>query len=169
MNIRKYNTNPEVLLEQGKAIMSSTDEARFHFKDFAVNMVLSGCPVSQISTRAGVSKVAVAGWVKTVDEQGFDALRSKQRSGRPPKLSAEQCAAIDSALQSDPKDFGFKVWDGPSLSSYISNSFGVQISVRQCQRLFHDLGYSRIRPQPYPSKGYEDSEEREEFKKNGPK
>lgn len=118
---------------------------------------------------AGVSKVAVTGWVKTADEQGFDALRPRQRSGQPPKLSAEQCAAIDSAIQSSPKDFGFKVWDGPSLSSYISDTFGVRLSVRQCQRLFHDLGYSFIRPQPYPSKGCEDSQEREEFKKNGPK
>ena len=169
MNTRKYNTNPEVLLEQGKAIMSSTDEARFHFKVFAVNMVLAGCPVSQISTMAGVSKVTVTGWVKTADEQGFAALRSKQRSGRPPKLSTEQCAAIDSAILSDPKDFGFKVWDGPSLSSYISSTFGIRLSVRQCQRLFHDLGYSHIRPQQYPSKGYEDSDEREAFKKNGRK
>lgn len=169
MNVRKYATNPEVLLEQGKAIMSSTDEARFHFKVFAVNMVLAGCPVSQISSLAGVSKVAVTGWVKTADEQGFAALRPRQHPGRPPKLSAKQCAAIDSAIQSDPKDFGFKIWDGPSLSSYISNTFGVKLSVRQCQRLFHDLGYSCIRPQPYPSKGYEDSDEREAFKKNGPK
>ena len=73
MNTRKYNTNPEVLLEQGKAIMSSTDEVRFHFKVFAVNMVLSGRLVSQISTMVGVSKVAVTGWVKTADERGFDA------------------------------------------------------------------------------------------------
>ena len=166
MNTRKYNTNPEILLEQGKAIMSSTDESRFHFKVVAVNMVLSGCPVAQISAMAGVSKVTVTGWVKTADEQGFDALRSRRRSGRPPKLSAEQCAAIDSAIQSDPKSFGFKVWDGPSLSSYINSTFGVRISVRQCQRLFHGLGYSHISPQPYPSKGYEDSGEREAFKKN---
>lgn len=169
MNVRKYTTNPEILLEQGKAIMSSTDEARFHFKVFAVNMVLSGCPVSQISSLTGVSKVTVTGWVKTADERGFDALRPRQHPGRPPKLSAEQCTTIDSAIQSDPKDFGFKVWDGPSLSSYISSAFGVQLSVRQCQRLFHGLGYSCIRPQPYPSKGYEDFDEREAFKKNGPK
>lgn len=167
MNTRKYRTNPEVLLEQGKAILSSTDESRFHFRVFAVNMVLSGCPASQVSDMAGVSKAAVTSWVKTADEQGFNALRSKLHPGRPPKLTTEQCAAIDSALQSDPKDFGFKVWDGPSLSSYIGSAFGVQISVRQCQRLFHNLGYSRIRPQPYPSKGYEDSEEREAFKKSG--
>lgn len=169
MNTRKYNTNPEVLLEQGKAIMSASDESRFHFRVFAVNMVLSGCPASQVSAMAGVSKAAVTGWVKKADEQGFDALRSKRHPGRTPKLTTEQCAAIDSALRTDPKEFGFKVWDGPSLSSYIDSTFGVQISVRQCQRLFHNLGYSRIRPQPYPSKGYEDSEEREAFKKSGPK
>lgn len=169
MNTRKYHTDPEILLQQGKDIMTSSDEARFHFKVFAVNMVLSGCTASQIGTMAGVSKVTVTNWVKTADEQGFDALRSKERPGRPTKLSAEQLSAVDSALQSDPKDFGFKVWDGPSLSSYINATFGTQISVRQCQRLFHDLGYSHIRPQTYPSKGYEDTAERDEFKKNGPR
>lgn len=70
MNVRKHTTNPEILLEQGKAIMSSTDEARFHFKVFAVNMVLAGCPVSQINSLAGVGKVTITGWVKTADERG---------------------------------------------------------------------------------------------------
>lgn len=169
MNTRKYNTNPDVLLEQGKAIMLSSDESRFHFKVFAVNMVLSGCPVAQISSLAGVSKTTVTGWVKIADEQGFDALRIKQRPGRPPKLSAQQRSAIDAALQSDPSNFGLKVWDGPSLSSYISSTFGIQLSIRQCQRLFHELGYSHIRPQPYPSKRFEDTDERNAFKKNGPR
>ena len=54
-------------------------------------------------------------------------------------------------------------------SQYIKKQFGVDIGVRQCQRLFRSLGYSHIRPQPYPSKGYEDTEERTAFKKNAPK
>ena len=166
MNNRRYKTDPNKLLEQGKAIMSSTEESRFLFRVFAVNMVLSGCTASQIGELAGLSKAAVTGWVKTADEQGFDALRSQQRSGRPSKLSAEKIQEIDSLLQKDPKEYGYKVWDGPTLSSYIKNTFGVELSVRQYQRMFHNLGYSLIRPQPYPSKGNEDSEERENFKKN---
>lgn len=165
MNSRKYNTNPAILLKQGKAIMSSSDESKFHFRVFAVNMVLSGCPTSQIGEMAGVSKAAVTGWVKTADEQGFDALKTKQRPGRPRKLSGEQLSDIDAALQADPKGYGFKVWDGPSLSAYINDKYGIDLGVRQCRRLFHDLGYSHIRPQPYPGKGYEDTEEREAFKK----
>ncbi len=169
MNNRKYNTDPELLLKQGKAIMSSSDESRFHFRVFAVNMVLSGFPASEISAMAGVSKVAVTGWVKTADEQGFDALRPKGHKGAMPKLTDEQCKKIDAILQSDPKEYGYKNWDGPSLSAYIKSEFNVTLSVRQCQRLFHKLGFSHIRPQPYPSKGYEDTDERNEFKKNATK
>ena len=166
MNSRKYSTDPAVLLEQGKAIMTSSDESRFLFRVFAVNMVLSGTPASQVGASAGFTKAAVTGWVKAVDEKGFDALRPQQRPGRPSKLSEQQLKEIDAVIQTDPKDHGLKVWDGPSLSSYIKTKYSVDISVRQCQRLFRSLGYSHIRPQPYPSKGYEDTEERNAFKKN---
>ena len=53
MNNRKYKTNPEELLKQGKEIMSSSDEAKYHFRVFAVNRVLSGTPASQVGGYAG--------------------------------------------------------------------------------------------------------------------
>ena len=168
MNARKYSTDPALLLEQGKAIMTSSDESKYLFRVFAVNMVLSGTPASQVGASAGFTKAAVTGWVKAVDEKGFEALRSQKHPGRPPKLTEEQLKEIDLAIQSDPKDYGIKVWDGPSLSAYIKKQFNVEIGVRQCQRLFKSLGFSRIRPQPYPSKGYEDAEERVAFKKSDP-
>ena len=85
MNSRKYNTDPEVLLQQGKEIMSSSDEAKYHFRVFAVNMVLAGTPASQVGGYARVTKAAVTGWVKTVDEIGFEALRTK-----PPSRSSQK-------------------------------------------------------------------------------
>lgn len=169
MNNRKYHTDPEILLAQGKAIMTSSDESKYLFRVFAVNMVLSGTPASQVGASAGFTKAAVTGWVKAADEQGFEALRPQQKAGRPPKLTQDQLKKIDAILQDDPKEHGYKVWDGPSLSSYIKSKYNIDIGVRQCQRIFHSLGYSRIRPQPYPSKEYENTEEREAFKKNDPK
>lgn len=169
MNNRKYHTNPETLLAQGKAIMSSSDESKYLFRVFAVNMVLAGTPASQVGASAGFTKAAVTGWVKTADEQGFEALRPQRRAGRPSKLTQEQMTEIDQDLQKDPKSLGFKVWDGPALSAHIKAKYNIEISVRQCQRLFQILGFSRIRPQPYPSKGYENTEERDTFKKNEPK
>ena len=90
MNSRKYNNDPEKLLEQGMLIMSSSDESRYLFRVFAVNMVLAGFPASLIATVAGVSKVAVTRWVKSVDEKGFESLRQKTRTGRPSKLTNER-------------------------------------------------------------------------------
>ncbi len=169
MNNRKYHTNPEILLAKGKSIMSYSDESKFLFRVFAVNMVLAGTPASQVGASAGFTKAAVTQWVKLADEQGFDALRMRQRPGRPTKLTAEQLQMIDVVLQDNPKNYGFRVWDGPSLASYIESQYDIVISTRQCQRIFHKLGYSLVRPRPYPSKGYENTEEREAFKKNAPK
>ena len=104
MNNRKYHTDPETLLTQGQAIMSSSDESRYLFRVFAVNMVLAGTPASQVGASAGFTKAAVTGWVKTVDEHGFEALRPQQRAGRPSKLTQDQLKEIDLVLQSDPKD-----------------------------------------------------------------
>jgi transposase len=166
MNNRRYRTDPAVLLAQGQAIMSSSEESRFLFRVFAVNMVLSGTPASKVGASAGFTKAAVTGWVKTADEQGFEALMPKGKSGRPSKLTDVQKEKIDEILQTDPEVSGYKVWDGPTLSTYIKETFGVDLGVRQCQRLFKELGYSQIRPQTFPSKDQDDSQAREEFKKN---
>ena len=50
-------------------------------------MVLAGTQASQVGTSAGFTRAAVTGWVKTVDEQGFEALRARQKPGRPLKLT----------------------------------------------------------------------------------
>ena len=60
----------------------------------------------------------------------------------------------------------YTVWDGPALSDYIQKTYGINLGVRQCQRLFHELGFSQIRPQTFPSKGKEDDSRRDAFKKN---
>ena len=98
---------------------------------------------------AGVSRSTVSNWVKAVDEQGFDALKTVKQNGRPSKLSNAQKAEIDSVLQQNPSDYGYKVWDGPTLSNYIQEQYHIELGVRQCQRLFHELGYSKIRPQSF--------------------
>ena len=62
MNNRKYHTDLEELLRQGKEIISSSDDSGFHFMAFSVNMVLSGLSASQTSKLAGVSKMTVSSW-----------------------------------------------------------------------------------------------------------
>ena len=165
MNRRKYTNDPAILLKEGKEIMLSRDDTRYYFRVFSVNFVLNGMSAANVAEIAGVSRSTVSDWVKAVDEQGFEALKSVKPSGRPSKLSVKQKSEIDDVIQKEPSEFGYKVWDGPTLSAYIKEKYDIKLGVRQCQRLFHELGYSKIRPQVFPSKGYEDTETRNVFKK----
>lgn len=165
MKKRIFKSNVNELIEEGRNIMDSTIDSRFYNRVAAVNAVLSGVSPNQAAGWFGMTGRSLAGWVKKVDEQGFDSLKDKSRSGAPPKLNVAQLEEIDKMLQSSPSDYGCKVWDGPSLSSVIKQRYGIELSTRQCQRLFHKLGYSRVRPQTYPSKDYEQTEARVAFQK----
>ena len=166
MRVRKYKTDPANLLAQGQELMKSSDDSPFYFRVFAVNMVLSGHFSSEVGALAGVSRATIDNWVRAADEHGFEALMPKAHPGRQPRLTESQYKEIDAVLQGSPDVHGYKVWDGPSLSDYILKRYKIHLGVRQCQRLFHRLGFTRLRPRVYPSKEKEYTEEREEFKKN---
>lgn len=167
MPARVYKSNREQMLAEGQMIVSSTDDAKYQHKVEMVNIVLGGMPPSQLSEFVSESKNTITMWVKIADEQGFEALKAKKQPGRPMKLSADNIAAIKAILEeSDPGKYGYNVWDGPSLSAYIKATYNVDLCVRQCQRMFRNLGMSLIRPQTFPSKNKEGlDQERESFKK----
>ena len=168
MPTRVYKSDKEQLLAEGKMIVNSTDDSKFQHKVELVNLVLGGMNPSELCEYVSESKNTITSWVKIVDEKGFDALYTKKQSGRPSKLSSEKLSEIKDVLEEDdPKKYGYKVWDGLSLSSYIKKTYDVDLCVRQCQRLFHKPGFSLVRPQTFPFKNKNELEdEREEFKKN---
>ena len=166
MPARKYKTNPAQLLAEGQQIVHTTSDVKYRQKVEMVNLVLGGLTPSYLSSYCGNSKRTITLWVKKADEQGFEALKAKKPTGRPPKLTKWQKAEIRAVLEEDdPKKYGQNVWDGPSLSAYIKKTYAVKLSIRQCQRLLHSLGFSLVRPQTFPSKGEENEQERTEYKK----
>ena len=164
MPARQYKTDPSQLLAEGQLIVQTTSDAKYQHKVEMVNLVLSGLTPSYLSTYCGDSKSTITRWVKIADEQGFEALKVKKQTGRKPKLTGDQKEQIRAILEEDdPKKYGHNVWDGPSLSAYIEKTYTVKISVRQCQRLFHGLGFSLVRPQTFPSKGEQNEQDRTEY------
>jgi transposase len=57
---------------------------------------------------------------------------------------------IEVALRRSPADYGLpaQLWDGPFLSAFLQKQFGVNLKVRQCQRLFRQLGFRLRKPRP---------------------
>jgi transposase len=107
------------------------------------------CP--QVATLLGDAPRTVEYWIQRVEERGFAGLAEGERSGRPRRLSEAQLAEIEKVLRKTPTEAGLKgvgPWDGRSLSQFLQDRFGVQLKVRQCQRLFRQLGFRLRKPRP---------------------
>jgi transposase len=77
-------------------------------------------------------------------------LQEGERSGRPRRLDDRQLAKIGRVLRQSPRDAGMKtnIWDGKTLSAWIEQQYGDELGVRQCQRLFRQLGFRLRKPRP---------------------
>jgi transposase len=72
---------------------------------------------------------------------------------------------LKTILQENPSKLGFSanIWYGKVLSHYIKKKYSITLQVRQCQRLFHKMGFSLKRARPIPAKG--DPEKKVQAKK----
>lgn len=100
------------------------------------------------------------------NKEGLQGLIEIERSGRPSRLTDRQMETIGNVLRKSPKDAGLFVglWDGKTLSAYIKRKYGIEIGVRQCQRMFRILGFRLRKPRPLIA--HADPEEQLSFKKN---
>lgn len=169
MRTHKYKNDPKDLLEQGKRIVSEKEDhedSKFVYRVSMVNLMLSGLSPKELSSSCGYSERTLQGWIKKVDESGWEALKTKKQTGRPGKLTDEQREEIKNSISEEPEKLGYTVWGGPSVSDFIKTKYGIDYGVRACQSLLHTMGFSLIRPQIYPSLENPDTEARENFKKN---
>ena len=167
MNTRTFIHNPDDLLKEGQSIINSSNDAKYIFRVALVNFMLARTTTAEeLSALTGIPRRTLTSWVQKVDENGFESLKAVKQPGRSPRLSDEQMAEIKVAIENGPEESGYRVWDGTTLSDYIKEQYAIELGIRQCQRIFRALGFSRIRPQKYPSLEESNDQEREDFKKN---
>lgn len=116
----------------------------------------------------GEDRRTVQRWVKTFEQRGLDGLREGQRPGRPRSLTTEQWQALERDLREGPDAFGLagRLWDGKLLSEHLRRHYGVKMGVRQCQRLFRQMGFRFRKPRPQVAQS--DPGKVEAFKKTSP-
>jgi transposase len=86
-----------------------------------------------------------ANWIHKINQQGdVEVLRDREKPGRTARLGEDQLEILKVNLQQTPRELGVdaNLWDGKALSHYIKKTFGIELQVRQCQRLFRRLGFS---------------------------
>jgi len=142
-----------------------SEESRYDHKLHGILLVCSGMNCYEVAQLLGHSPRTVEYWVRNFERSGFAGLEETPRSGRPSVLDEKKRIAIGKDLRRSPRDFGYEqnLWDGKILSYHLAHKFHITLGVRQCQRLFNQLGFRRRKPRPIIAKA--DPEAQRAYKK----
>ena len=143
-----------------------TEESRYDHRLHGVLLVAHGRTCPEVAALLGDAPRTVEYWIRGFEEKGLAALREGERSGRPRRLNEKHLRGINTALRRMPRELGLSgnLWDGKTLATWIEREYGIDLGVRQCQRLFRQLGF-RLR-KPRPAIAQADPERQKAHKKN---
>lgn len=128
-----------------------SEEARYDHRLHGVLLVAQGLTCPEVARVLGDAPRTVEYWVQRFEAHGFAGLAEGPRPGRPCRLTDAQVAEVQYALRQTPGEAGVRaggVWDGKTLSAFLRERFAVSLQVRQCQRLFRQLGFRLRKPRP---------------------
>ena len=153
-----------VLSLQGE--IQRSEESRYDHRLHGVLLVAQGMTCPEVARLLGDAARSVEYWVHRYQLQGLAGLTEGERSGRPPRLSAKQMEEVNRVLRNKPSDAGMRMnlWDGKTLSAWLQKTYGIELRVRQCQRLFRQLEFRLRKPRPLLAKA--DPARQKKHKKN---
>lgn len=127
-----------------------SEEARYDHRLHGVLLVAQGMTCPQVARLLGDAPRSVENWVHRFEQQGLAGLTEGERSGRPSRLDEKQVKEINRVLRAKPSDAGMRInlWDGKTLAAWIDKTYGVELGVRQCQRLFRQFEFRLRKPRP---------------------
>ena len=148
--------------------ISRTPEGRYFHRLHAVLHVLDGASSHDAARLYGDSPRAIEYWVNRLISQGLTGLLDGNHPGRPARLSIKDLAKLRQDISRNPRELGYdqNLWDGLLLSHHLTEKYSVSLSVRQCQRLFLQLGFNLQRHRRQVSEA--DPVQQEAFKKPAP-
>ncbi len=114
----------------------------------ALLLILSGWKSTQVAELFGLTRWAVAKWIRKANSDGVEMVNDRARCGRPSHFDENVMKKLDEALSKSPQDFGISraQWDGVVFVEYLKKTHHIEIHVRHAQRLIKKLGYSLRRP-----------------------
>lgn len=143
-----------------------SEESRYDHRLHGVLLVAQGLTCPEAATLLGDAPRTVEYWVHTFEEMGLAGLLEGDRSGRPRRLNEKQIQEVNAVLRQMPSEAGLggTLWDGKTLARWVERQYGIRLGVRQCQRLFRQLGFRMRKPRPVIAQA--DPEQQKVHKKN---
>lgn len=152
--------DPEIMKLAIQQEIVRSEESRYDHRLHGVLLVCSGKSCYEVADLLGHSPRTIQYWVERFEQGGFGSLEEGERPGRPSAIDAQARKHIGEDLRQSPRDFGYtqNLWDGKLLSHHLDSRYKVELGIRQCQRLFRDLGFRRRKPRPLIAKADPDAQ-----------
>lgn len=133
-------------------------------------LLREGWTQREVAKMLHISNGIVPFWKKRFETDGFNSLQDKEGRGIKPKLGDEQMSMLGSSIEEgvlmeDGYTRGCKTKD---IAEFINSNFGIEYSLRHCQRILKRINCSLQVPRPRnKSRNQEDVDNfKREFKKN---
>jgi transposase len=116
-------------------------DSRLLYRLTCMLLLSEGQSPQRVSDWFGEHPRTLERWQQRFEEQGIAGLSDESSPGRPPRLSGEQFAELRTDISLPPYTFGYAAncWRGKVLQTHIERRYGVEISLRHCQRLLRGL------------------------------
>lgn len=133
-----------------KDARSLSAEAQENLRRRAIGAILSGAKQTEVARLLGVTRQAVAGWVRAHRSGGVEALKTKRR-GRPPgkRLQPWQAAhVLKDLIRHLPDELGLGdlLWTRDSVAQLVRKKFRIRISRWTVRRYLRFWGLLVLRP-----------------------
>ena len=122
-------------------------DARAARRMLALALVLEGSSREEAARAAGMDRQTLRDWVHRYNAEGLAGLRDRPRSGRKPRLTAEQEAELVTAVERgpDPDRDGVVRWRRVDLQALIEARFAVRLHERSVGKVLRRLGFAACR------------------------
>ena len=145
--------------------ISRSGDSRYDDRLHGVLLVAQGNNCYQVADWLGEHTTTVERWVRRFEAAGFGGLQEGERPGRPRRIDEATWQQLERDLRREPGQLGHpqNLCDGKLLAHHLRQTYGVELGVRQCQRLFRAMGFRRRKPRPLIA--HADPEAQRAFKK----
>jgi transposase len=143
-------SDAEVMQVAIRQEIARSEESRYDHRLHGLLLVTKGESARSVAELFDEDARTVQRWVQRFEARGFEGLREGERPGRPRALDSRQWQRVAGELRRSPREFGHaaNLWDGKLLAEHLKRRHGVRLGVRQCQRLFGQLGFRLRKPRP---------------------
>jgi transposase len=128
--------------------IARSEESRYDHRLHGILLLCQDFSCYEVAEILGHSPRTIEYWARRFEKSGFAGLEERERPGRSTTLDEGMLHNIGKDLRKYPVKFGYSqnLWDGKLLSHHLSKHYDINIGARQCQRVFHKLGFCRRKP-----------------------